>query len=119
MGRILIVDDDQEIRALHVNILRRGGFQVDAAADGAAAWAALTNHSYALLITDNQMPGMSGLDLVEKLRSACNSMPVILAASPLETKDVERCASLRLAATLHKPYPVAHFLETVKRIVHP
>lgn len=91
---------------------------MDAAADGEAAWAALRHNSYVLLITDHNMPEMSGLELVEKLRSAGNTVPVILAASPLGESDLARCSELQLAATLSKPYPIAQLLETVKRLIH-
>ena len=117
--RILVVDDDEDIREMHTAVLNSGGFHIDAAADGQAAWAALTNNSDVLLITDSKMPDMSGLESVEKLRSARNTVPVILAASRLETNDLDRCPALRLADTLCKPYPLTELLETVKKLIRP
>ena len=54
--RILVVEDDISIRRLNTEVLRRSGYEVDAAEDGAAAWEALNADSYDLMITDNNMP---------------------------------------------------------------
>jgi Response regulator receiver domain len=54
--RILVVEDDISIRRLSTEMLIRSGYQVDAAADGAAGWKALQGKSYDLVITDNFMP---------------------------------------------------------------
>src|ERR1051325_10009740 len=77
--RILVVEDDTAIRQFSAEVLVRSGYQVDAAEDGAAAWEALYTSSYDLLITDNNMPNVSGVELLKRLRSACMTLPVILA----------------------------------------
>ena len=53
---ILVVEDDIFLRRLNTEVLLGSGYEVDAAADGAAAWQALNTDSYDLLITDNNMP---------------------------------------------------------------
>ena len=63
-------------------------YQVDTAADGEEGWKALhaVSHapdSYDLLITDHDMPGLSGLDLVKRLRAVHIALPVILATGKL------------------------------------
>ena len=115
--RILVVDDDRDIRGLHTAALTASGFHVDSEADGEAAWSALTRTDYALLITDNKMPRISGLELVEKMRSARMDLPVVLAASPIPAEDLNRCSSLQFAAMLHKPYPIVELLNTVKKLL--
>ena len=69
-NRILVVDDDADIRQVNADVLRRFGYQTETAADGAAAWEALQANRYDLLITDNRMPKVSGVELVKKMRSA-------------------------------------------------
>lgn len=58
--RILVVDDDGGIRHLNAEVLIHSGYEVDAAADGAAAWQTLNADSYDLLIADHNMPNASG-----------------------------------------------------------
>ena len=75
--RILLVEDDGAIRRINAQVLVRSGYQVAAAQDGAAGWEALHANDFDLLITDHSMPGLSGLELVKKVRRARMTLPVI------------------------------------------
>src|ERR1700728_686053 len=83
--RILLVDDDSHLLELNAVALIRFGYDVDTAEDGAAAWQALhdINISYDLLITDNKMPKVTGLELIKKMRSEEMTLPVILASGTI------------------------------------
>ena len=72
---ILVVEDEAIIRRCGFAVLRDSGFHVDTAEDGAAAWNAFcmadaNEPAYDLLITDNNMPKLTGLELIEKRRAA-------------------------------------------------
>jgi len=114
--RILVVDDDSDIRQLSTEVLIRTGDVVDAAADGAAAWEALQIKAFNLLITDHNMPRLTGVELVKKLRSARRALPVILATG-LPTEVLAQNPSLQLAAMLPKPFSVEELLETVSVVL--
>ena len=65
-ARILVVEDDADIRRLNTELLLNAGYEVDAAEDGAAAWDELQGRPYDLLISVNIMPNISGMGLLEK-----------------------------------------------------
>ncbi|MBC8094586.1 MAG: response regulator [Akkermansiaceae bacterium] len=116
--RILVVDDDTAIRELYAEALKRQGYKVDTAEDGDAGWAVLqaahhNSDNYALLITDNNMPKLTGIELVRKLRAAQIGVPIILASgtAPLNTDR------LHLAAVLEKPFSTDTLVQTVKSIL--
>jgi two-component system chemotaxis response regulator CheY len=116
--RILAVDEDRDLRSLYIEALTRpGGYRVDVAEDGAAGWAALQAHNYHLLITEHEIPRLSGVDLVRKLRAAHMALPVVLAAGRLPTDKLARNPSLQLAAMLEKPFAVDTLLDTVNAIL--
>ena len=120
--RILAVDDDRLIRQLNCEVLTRNGYHVDTAQDGEAGWQALhavrdSSESYDLLITDHDMPGLSGVDLVKRLRAVRMSLPVVFASGKLPTDAFTRIHWLQPAAMLLKPYTVAELLETVEAIL--
>jgi DNA-binding response OmpR family regulator len=115
--RILVVDDDSDLRLLYADALTRPGYHVVAAEDGAAAWEALQNKAFNLLITDNNMPRLTGVELVRKLRSARMALPVVMAAE-LPMHELARNPSLQLAALLPKPFYVSQLLETVRVVLH-
>ena len=116
--KILVVDDEPLIRQLNSDILADAGFHVDTAGDGVAAWDALQLNDYDLVITDNQMPNVSGVELIEKIRVAGMVLPVIMASATLPEDGYVEHLWLQPFAMLLKPYSLAEFVGTVKAILH-
>lgn len=116
--RILVVEDDSDIRKTSTAVLIHYGYEVDAAENGAAAWEALNANWYDLMITDNNMPKVSGVELLKKLRAARMALPVIMATGTLPKEEFTRYPWLQPAATLLKPYTIAELLGTVKEVLH-
>jgi DNA-binding response OmpR family regulator len=114
---ILVVDDEPDLRQLSTEVLIDSGYAVDAAEDGAAAWQALNTDSYDLLITDNNLPKVSGVELLRKLRAARMALPVIMATGTVPKEEFTRHPWLQPAVTLLKPYTVAEFLGAVKKVL--
>jgi DNA-binding response OmpR family regulator len=115
--RILVVDEDSDLRQLYGDALAGLGYHVDAAEDGAAAWEALKANRYNLLITEHEMLNLTGVELVKMLRAARMAVPVVMAAGRLPTHELARNPSLQLAATLSKPFAVKALLDTVKNVL--
>ena len=117
LQRILVVDDDVLIRQICARVLSRFGYQTKTAQDGAAAWKALRANGYDLLITDNNMPKVSGVELVKKVRSAHMTLPVILASGNLPMRELARNPWLQPVATLAKPFTGDELLGTVEKVL--
>jgi DNA-binding response OmpR family regulator len=115
--RILVVEDDDIIRRITTGALMKSGFEVDAAEDGAVAWDALQQKGYDLLVTDNNMPNVSGVDLLKKLFAARMSLPVIMVSSAMPTPELNRQPWLEIDATLAKPFTVSELLAVVKNVL--
>jgi CheY-like chemotaxis protein len=116
--RVLLVDDDHYVRELNAGVLIRFGCIVDTAGDGAAAWKALNDENYNLLITDNKMPRVTGMELIKKLRSEDMTLPVILASGTVPMEELKQYPWLQLAAMLPKPFTPAELLDTVKKVLN-
>jgi DNA-binding response OmpR family regulator len=117
LPRILVVEDDLAIRQLSAEALTSSGYQVETAEDGAAGWEALEGSNYDLLITDNTMPRMSGVELVKMLRSARMTLPVVMASGTPPAEALHGDSSLQLAATLLKPFTMDELLATVEKVL--
>lgn len=115
--RILVVEDDDDIRRLNTEVLSQHGYQVDAAEDGAVAWAALQADRYDLMVTDNAMPKVTGIELLKKLRAARMTLPVIMAAGTIPMAEFLRDPCLQPAATLLKPYTLDELVGTVREVL--
>jgi len=116
--RILVVDDDSDLRLLYTDVLAPRGYCVDAAEDGAAGWKALQTYTYDLLITDLDMPKLSGLKLVKKLHAARLAVPVILASGIMTPQELSRSPWLRLSGALLKPVSPEQLLHTVRAVLN-
>ena len=115
--RILVVDHDPYVRHLNADALIRHGYEVNAVEDGNSGWNELQACDYDLLITEDDLPEMTGIELVRKVRSARMALPVVMATGRLPVRALILNRSLQLAAALMKPLPVNALLDTVKCIL--
>jgi len=90
-ARILVADDSLTARTLHRNTLLAAGYDVTTAADGAEALRLLEKGSFALLVSDVEMPVLDGLELTRRIRASekLRSLPVILVSRRSRSSDVE------------------------------
>ena len=114
-GRILVVDDDADVRLVNTEILVDAGYVVTAASDGAAAWDDLQQNGYDLLVTDNSMPRMSGIELIGKLQKARRVLPAIMVTGM--APDEAWIRSAHLEAVLLKPYTAMELLAEVRKVL--
>lgn len=115
--RILVAEDDDAIRRINTLVLTSSGYHVDAAEDGEVAWNALQRTSYDLLVTDNDMPKVTGVQLIQKLQAARMPLPVIMASGKLPPEEVPRQNQLQPAMTLIKPYSFEELVNAVKIVL--
>lgn len=115
--RILVVDDDREIRRINSSALMHSGYYVESAEDGAVAWEALQCRRHDLLVTDNQMPHVSGVELLKKMYTAHHSLPVIMVTAAAPDHEFQKNPWLRPSATLLKPYTIDDLLNTVREVL--
>jgi two-component system, cell cycle sensor histidine kinase and response regulator CckA len=116
---VMYVDDDEALVFLVERLLSRRGFRVSGFCDPHEAAAALRAHpqEYDLLVTDYNMPGYCGVDLVREARGIRPDLPVAL-ASGYVTAEIERSALAEGArALIHKPNDVEELCETVQRLI--
>jgi two-component system cell cycle sensor histidine kinase/response regulator CckA len=115
--RILVVDDEVSIRQLTTELLTRAGFVVDGATDGAAGWAALQARHYDLVITDNFMPHVTGIEMVKKIQAESMNLPVIMATAIFPQEEFQLHPWLQSIPTLLKPFRAAELLSTVRKVL--
>jgi CheY-like chemotaxis protein len=117
-GTILIADDNEAIRSILKMTLEFGGYRVEEAVDGRQAFERLSQGSYALLISDIDMPHVTGHELLDKVRTELGALdlPVIICTAELKidrNRLIERGANL----VLRKPVPPTALLEAVAGLI--
>ena len=114
--RILVVEDEQPVRSLVLLALANRGYRVLSAASGSQALALLDAEKppLDLLLTDANMPGMSGIDLVRRLLAERPSLPVIVMSGYTEDTIVHHGVLRSGISFLHKPFT----LDALARKLH-
>jgi len=115
--RILVVEDDARIVEGLRESLAADGYRVDVATDGRRGYEAAQADDLALIVLDIMLPGMSGLEILKKLRDGGRTTPVILLTARGEESD--RVLGLELGADdyLGKPFSVRELLARIKTIL--
>ena len=114
-GRILVVDDDGEMRALLAEVLREAGYDVKEAANGAEALIRLRAESFAAIVLDKNMPGLSGLDLLPGLRVICPETPVILITAFGDVATYMEAMEKGAFEYVFKPFRMEELLRILRR----
>lgn len=117
LPRILVAEDDPDILHLNTRVLISSGYAVDAVVDGYVAWEFLQDGDYDLVITDNNMPRLSGIDLLMNLWKSKKSMPVIMATGQVPHEIFTIFPYLKPSRTLLKPYTSGQLLEMVSEVL--
>jgi DNA-binding response OmpR family regulator len=118
MDKILIVEDDRAIATGLKLDLEFEGFQVTTAADGRQGYALATDHDYHLIILDIMLPGPSGLEICQKLRSAGDETPILLLTAA-RTDEMDKVLGFELGADdyVTKPVGSRELIARVKAIL--
>lgn len=117
--KFLIVDDFSTMRRIVRNLLKELGFSnVDEAEDGVDALAKLRGGGYHFVISDWNMPNMSGLDLIKTIRAdaALKSLPVLMVTAEAKKENIIAAAQAGASGYVVKPFTSATLDEKLKKI---
>jgi len=101
---ILVVDDDTEMRALLLDVLRNEGYEVAEAKNGTEAVRALRAREFDIILMDKNMPGPSGLDLLPGFRRVCPRSQVIMMTAYGDVPSFMEAAEKGAVEFLFKPF---------------
>ncbi len=113
--RILVAEDDPGVMGVAALVLHLSGFEVTTAEDGEAAWRIYLEQGCDLLLTDHNMPRLSGLELIARVRTHGDPLPVILTSGLLDPSDIPYPLCSQIDAVLAKPFSTQVLVDTVRR----
>ncbi|MDQ7820723.1 MAG: response regulator [Armatimonadota bacterium] len=118
-ARILVIDDEAPIRDLCARVLARAGYQVTSAGSGEEGLARLGEEPVDLIVTDIRMPGLSGLDVLERAKAAFPGVRVILITGFGTPQTLARAEQAGADRILTKPFNPAELVAAVREILAP
>jgi DNA-binding NtrC family response regulator len=102
--KILVVDDDLSIRNMLSIVLKKGGYEVSTADSSEAALKRLKTESFQLIISDIKMPGISGIELLKKIKTINPEIPVIMITAFASANDAVEAMKLGAEDYITKPF---------------
>lgn len=112
---ILVIDDDDDVRAILTEALRSNGYEVHEARDGLAGLKILQSLSPALVIIDFLMPDLNGADVARRAQTLRPGLPVIFVSGYSDTMALE---SIPGALFLRKPFGIDRLERAVSSLLH-
>lgn len=115
LRKILVVEDEAELREIVVSLLEGDHFAVDQAENGTAALALLETQKYALVLSDIQMPGMTGLELFAQAKAKGHVTPFVFLTAFGDQENIMKALRLGAFDFVKKPFDETEVRDVVRR----
>ncbi|CAG0996848.1 response regulator [Geobacter sp.] len=113
-GRILVVDDDRDILFFVKLAFENEGFEVTCAESGEQALELLAERPYSVLLTDQNMPGMSGFELANHARRLWPELTIFMGTGHLYPGITERAAAAGIREVFSKPFDFQRLFDLLR-----
>jgi DNA-binding response OmpR family regulator len=117
-GILLWVDDEIEQLRAHLLFLEKKGYEVETVNNGSDAIDLCREHNYDLVLLDEQMPGISGLETLQRIKEIQPALPVVMVTKSEEENIMEQAIGQKIADYLIKPVNPNQILLTLKKNIH-
>ncbi len=116
--RLLWIDDEIELLKAHILFLEKKGYEVDSVTNGYDAVERCGEVDYDLILLDENMPGLSGLETLSRIKEVSPSVPVVMVTKSEEENIMNQAIGSKIADYLIKPVNPTQILLTLKKNIH-
>ncbi len=117
-GDILWVDDEIDVLRPHILFLQKRGYEVTTVTNGADAVEECRQHTFDLIMLDEMMPGLTGLETLQRIGDVQPQTPVVMVTKSEEENIMDQAIGSRIADYLIKPVNPSQILLTLKKNIH-
>lgn len=117
-GLLLWVDDEIELLKAHIIFLEKKGYEVITANNGTDAIDQCSQHTFDLILLDEMMPGLTGLETLQKIKEISPATPVVMVTKSEEENIMDQAIGSKIADYLIKPVNPSQILLTLKKNIH-
>ena len=117
-GLLLWADDEIELLKAHLLFLEKKGYEVITVSNGTDAIDQCREHAFDLVLLDEQMPGLSGLETLQKIKEIAPAVPVVMVTKSEEENIMNQAIGQKIADYLIKPVNPNQILLTLKKNIH-
>ncbi|MBQ8968127.1 MAG: bifunctional response regulator/alkaline phosphatase family protein [Bacteroidaceae bacterium] len=116
--KLLWIDDEIELLKAHILFLEKKGYEVDTVTNGYDALEKCGESSYDLILLDENMPGISGLETLSRIKEVLPTVPVVMVTKSEEENIMDQAIGSKIADYLIKPVNPIQILLTLKKNIH-
>ena len=117
-GLLLWVDDEIELLKAHILFLEKKGYEVETVSNGQDALDKCAATAYDLILLDENMPGLSGLETLARIKEISPATPVVMVTKSEEENIMDQAIGSKIADYLIKPVNPTQILLTLKKNIH-
>lgn len=117
-GKLLWADDEIELLKAHIIFLEKKGYEIDTVTNGFDAVDRCGEQSYDLILLDENMPGISGLETLQRIKDIAPTTPVVMVTKSEEENIMDQAIGSKIADYLIKPVNPTQILLTLKKNIH-
>ena len=117
-GRLLWVDDEMELLRAHIIFLEKKGYEVVTVTNGTDAIEECRKQTFDLIMLDEMMPGLTGLETLQQIKEITPATPVVMVTKSEEENIMEQAIGSKIADYLIKPVNPIQILAALKRNIH-
>ena len=117
-GYLLWVDDEIELLRAHIIFLQKKGYEVVTVSNGTDAIEVCRHHTFDLILLDEMMPGLTGLETLQKIKDISPATPVVMVTKSEEENIMDQAIGSKIADYLIKPVNPSQILLTLKKNIH-
>ena len=117
-GLLLWVDDEIELLKAHILFLQQKGYEVETVTNGHDALDRCALKTYDLILLDENMPGLTGLETLARIKELSPSTPVVMVTKSEEENIMDQAIGSKIADYLIKPVNPTQILLTLKKNIH-
>ena len=117
-GLLLWVDDEIELLKAHIIFLEKKGYEVVTVSNGADAIEECRRHTFDLVLLDEMMPGLSGLETLQRIKEIQPATPIVMVTKSEEENIMDQAIGSKIADYLIKPVNPSQILLTLKKNIH-
>ncbi len=118
MKKLLWIDDEIELLKAHILFLEKKGYDVETVTNGYDALERCAAQTFDLILLDENMPGLSGLETLSRIKDITPSTPVVMVTKSEEENIMEQAIGAKIADYLIKPVNPTQILLTLKKNIH-
>ena len=116
-NRILCTEDDRDSREMLVAMLQSSGYEVVCANDAEQAYVLINAEQFDLLLLDNWMPGITGVELVRRIRAAGKATPILFYSGAAAAADMQEALDAGAQGYLTKPIGIGDLVSEIERLI--